>query len=593
MSASNQQTLTDSGANDRPPMLVKRNYIPWEIRLMYGFEVTNHVRHSRLMDEFDKFVAKEGELHEDSQEDKLTTAMMLLAREITQKFSIPTNNRLRTSSNTKNQAVIQDGRVDIQTKNAGYDGNRNHVLRTESNPGKANVLCYNCNEKGHYARDCQKPRVSDAKYFREQMLLAIKDEARSNLNAEENDFNLNNSFEDETLEEITAVKELLQKELETCKEWVKTFESKTIQCSKYKETGEELEREIRADKATIERILKEKDKIESDFFKIKNEKIIIQQETQLGKKDFKERENRYLDDIVDLEEKLTGLGYQNPIHLKKAIAAQPKMYHDEMLYNTKLKINSPDSKETLENAEESRLKMRKKMAELEKSSSDSNDIQANLLKRIKILENDFKRSLAQNLLMTISELKNKIKTIEKGKELNTEFDKSETSGTLLCVTALPKNIAVKAKNVSNTKVNTDRKSLVQYFHVFGYLCYPINDRDDIGKMKPKADIDIFIGYSESSIEYYAPSTSKVSNNSAANTLDDEDTPSPSSIIVEDGDAFESWFKKVIGGFSCNDSLRGDCGLDILAMLEGFGKGLLGGRHWRRQVECDDYVEDEG
>ncbi|GKB32537.1 hypothetical protein Tco_0871938 [Tanacetum coccineum] len=35
--------------------------------------------------------------------------------------------------------------------------------------------------------------------------------------------------------------------------------------------------------------------------------------------------------------------------------------------------------------------------ELEKSSSDSKDIQANLLKRIKILENDFKRSQAQSI----------------------------------------------------------------------------------------------------------------------------------------------------------------------------------------------------
>ncbi|GKG02000.1 retrovirus-related pol polyprotein from transposon TNT 1-94, partial [Tanacetum coccineum] len=92
--------------------------------------------------------------------------------------------------------VIQDGRVDIQTKNAGYGGNGNRntwrqnrnqafnagngltwnnesnqivqrVPQTESNPGKENVQCYNCNEKGHYARDCQKPRVHDAKYFRE------------------------------------------------------------------------------------------------------------------------------------------------------------------------------------------------------------------------------------------------------------------------------------------------------------------------------------------------------------------------------------------------------------------------------------------
>ncbi|GKD81649.1 hypothetical protein Tco_1348488 [Tanacetum coccineum] len=53
--------------------------------------------------------------------------------------------------------------------------------------------------------------------------------------------------------------------------------------------------------------------------------------------------------------------------------------------------------------------------------------------------------------MTISELKIKIKTIEKGKNVNTKFDKSETSGTLLCVTPFPKSIAVKAKKVSITK----------------------------------------------------------------------------------------------------------------------------------------------
>ncbi|GJW81819.1 hypothetical protein Tco_0145794 [Tanacetum coccineum] len=273
-------------------------------RLMYGFDVTNHVRHSQLMDEFDKFAAKEGEslesvyerltmlvnimdrnnvhpipvsintkflnclqpewskyvtmrdakihdplaliahsnanasspqshahssyspqpyyvthpssvvdyedeyqgeLQGDSQEDKLTTAMMLLARAITQKFSTPTNNRLRTSSNTRNQAVIQDGQVDIQTKNAGYGGNGNknagrqsrnqafnagngnddnnqiiqRVPRTESTPGKAN-------------------------YFKEQILLAMKDEAGSNLNNEENDFMLDTSYDDETMEELTA-----------------------------------------------------------------------------------------------------------------------------------------------------------------------------------------------------------------------------------------------------------------------------------------------------------------------------------------------------------------------------------------------------
>ncbi|GJS61557.1 polynucleotide 5'-hydroxyl-kinase NOL9, partial [Tanacetum coccineum] len=116
--------------------------------LMYCSEVTNHVRHSRLMDEFDKFVAKEGESLESVYE-RLITLVNIMDR-------------------------------------------------------KANVQCYNCNEKGHYARDCLKPRVGDAKYFKEQKLLSMKDEAESNLNAEENDFMLDNFFGDETLEELTA-----------------------------------------------------------------------------------------------------------------------------------------------------------------------------------------------------------------------------------------------------------------------------------------------------------------------------------------------------------------------------------------------------
>ncbi|GKC44845.1 hypothetical protein Tco_1062567 [Tanacetum coccineum] len=75
----------------------------------------------------------QGELQGDSKKGKLTTAMMLLARAITQKFFTPIINRLRTSSNIRNQVVIQDGRVDIQTKNAGYGGNDN------KNTGRQNI----------------------------------------------------------------------------------------------------------------------------------------------------------------------------------------------------------------------------------------------------------------------------------------------------------------------------------------------------------------------------------------------------------------------------------------------------------------------
>nr|GFB81287.1 hypothetical protein [Tanacetum cinerariifolium] len=39
-----------------------------------------------------------------------------------------------------------------------------------------------------------------------------------------------------------------------------------------------------------------------------------------------------------------------------------------------------------------------------------------------------------------------------------------------------------------------KRSDLSYFHVFGALCYPTNDSENVGKLQPKADIGIFIGY---------------------------------------------------------------------------------------------------
>ncbi|GJY86967.1 hypothetical protein Tco_0500993 [Tanacetum coccineum] len=64
----------------------------------------------------------QGDEFQSKYEDPLTFAMMLLARPITQRFSNLTSNRLRTSSNTRNQAIVQADRVNIQRRNSGNDG---------------------------------------------------------------------------------------------------------------------------------------------------------------------------------------------------------------------------------------------------------------------------------------------------------------------------------------------------------------------------------------------------------------------------------------------------------------------------------------
>nr|GFB53765.1 integrase, catalytic region, zinc finger, CCHC-type, peptidase aspartic, catalytic [Tanacetum cinerariifolium]GFB55832.1 integrase, catalytic region, zinc finger, CCHC-type, peptidase aspartic, catalytic [Tanacetum cinerariifolium] len=46
-----------------------------------------------------------------------------------------------------------------------------------------------------------------------------------------------------------------------------------------------------------------------------------------------------------------------------------------------------------------------------------------------------------------------------------------------------------------------KKPDISFLHVFGALCYPMNDREDIGKLGAKGDIGFFIGYSADSCAY--------------------------------------------------------------------------------------------
>ncbi|GJX39296.1 ribonuclease H-like domain-containing protein [Tanacetum coccineum] len=120
----------------------------------------------------------QGDAIGDDQEDSMKTAMLLLARVITQHYSTPTNN-LCEKDYCYQVDIIRN--LNVQ-RNTGNVKNVQRITRTMTNYEKcSNVQCYNCNAKGHYARVCPKPRVRDSKYFQEQMLLSKKDEAEITL----------------------------------------------------------------------------------------------------------------------------------------------------------------------------------------------------------------------------------------------------------------------------------------------------------------------------------------------------------------------------------------------------------------------------
>ncbi|GJS32560.1 retrovirus-related pol polyprotein from transposon TNT 1-94 [Tanacetum coccineum] len=106
-----------------------------------------------------------------------------------------TNNQLRTSSNLRNQATIQDGRVIVQQvqrrQGQSYSGNGYKGNATSSGGNNASgqariVKCYNCQGEGHMARQCTQPkRPRNASWYKEKAMLAEAQKARQILDEEQ------------------------------------------------------------------------------------------------------------------------------------------------------------------------------------------------------------------------------------------------------------------------------------------------------------------------------------------------------------------------------------------------------------------------
>ncbi|GJT73814.1 retrovirus-related pol polyprotein from transposon TNT 1-94, partial [Tanacetum coccineum] len=142
----------------------------------------------------------------------LNKAMAFMLTVVASRFP-STKNQLRTSSNPRNQATIQDGRVTVQQVQgrqrqsfAGMGTKGNATSLGENNAaGQARVIkCYNCQGEGNMARQCTKPkRPRNSAWFKEKMLLVQAQESSLVLDEEHLAFLLDSGIPDGQAIQIT------------------------------------------------------------------------------------------------------------------------------------------------------------------------------------------------------------------------------------------------------------------------------------------------------------------------------------------------------------------------------------------------------
>ncbi|GJY23146.1 hypothetical protein Tco_0396804 [Tanacetum coccineum] len=159
------------------------------------------------------------------------------------------------------------------------------------------------------------------------MLLAIKDEAGSNLNNEENDFMLDTSYGEETMEELTAIVMLMARiqPPDGNAETVPSYDAKAIS-----EVNASLKVHNQMSHVKCKTIIHTSNDDQIDSNNIFDDPF-MENNGGTSKHDSNAHDE-------------SGSGYKNLERLKKVIAAQPKMYNGDMLHSVNLKIDSPDQR---------------------------------------------------------------------------------------------------------------------------------------------------------------------------------------------------------------------------------------------------------
>nr|GEV03607.1 hypothetical protein [Tanacetum cinerariifolium] len=286
-----------------------------------------------------KTASKEDSDPKQAQRDKDMQKNLALIAKYFKKIYKPTNNNLRTSSNSRNE------NVDTSL--------RSPVLQ------QSGIQCFNCKEFGHLAKECRKPkRVKDSAYHKEKMLRCKQAEQGVPLQAEQYDWlaDTDEEVDEQELEAHYSYMAKIQevptadsgtdsKPLEQAEfEKYKAFNDRTVDYDKLKlvkEKHEELMKQSLLSKSHYEGLVKQKTKVIMD--------LKLREEHDIDKMLSMEKQLKFLNEIVYKRSQLI-----QTIHM---MAPKVSTYNGRPTFANSRLI--PDEEETLALEKESRSKLNK------------------------------------------------------------------------------------------------------------------------------------------------------------------------------------------------------------------------------------------
>ncbi|GKE26186.1 integrase, catalytic region, zinc finger, CCHC-type containing protein [Tanacetum coccineum] len=385
----------------------------------------------------------------------LNKAMAFLTVVASSRFP-STNNQLRTSSNLRNQATIQDGWVTMQQvqgrqgqsySGTGYKSNATNYGGNNARKQARVVKCYNYQGEGHMARQCTQPkRPRNAAWYKDKSMLAEAQEAGQILDEEQLAFLAdpgvldgqavqtiipnNVAFQTEDLDtydidcdDLSNAQAVLManisnysldviSEVPHSETYLNDMENQSVHAMQDFEQPPGVDftdNEIHSDyniisysqylQETQQKLaLKEQvDSLEQNLSKQIKEKECLLQTFTVFKSESKEKEDKYMENKIDLEKKIKeldiilfkvgqsaqtvhmltkpqafydnihkqALGYQNPVYLRKAQRIKPTLYDGIVISDKQVAMPMIDDEETLILEEKSRSKMSEKVKDLE------------------------------------------------------------------------------------------------------------------------------------------------------------------------------------------------------------------------------------